>query len=186
MGAARHRRHGASALPHPGGDLRWHRALRHPSGHIGPALVALVTHAATAGPMSVHRTWLEADGAGKAALDKPRLLWPGAPRTGGVVRLWPDEEVALGLAVGEGLETALSFARGFGSAWACIDAGKLAAFPVLPGIDGLTIVADHDEAAMKAADACAARWHETWAEVRVWRARAPKADFNDWMLGRAD
>jgi putative DNA primase/helicase len=94
--------------------------------------------------------------------------------------------VALGLAVGEGLETALSFVRGFGSAWACLDAGNLAAFPVLPGIDGLTVVAEHDEAAMKAADACAARWHETWAEVRLWRARAPNADCNDWMLGRAD
>jgi hypothetical protein len=31
------------ALPHPDGDLRWHPALKHPSGHMGPALVGLIT-----------------------------------------------------------------------------------------------------------------------------------------------
>lgn len=67
-------------LPHPEGDLRWHPALRHPSGHVGPALVALVTDAVTIEPMTLHRTWLAPDGSGKAEIDKPRLLWPGRPR----------------------------------------------------------------------------------------------------------
>jgi hypothetical protein len=35
----------------------------------------------------VNSIGLKVDGSSKAALDKPRLLWPGAPKTGGVVRL---------------------------------------------------------------------------------------------------
>ena len=72
-----------------------------------------------------------------------------------MVRLWPDEEVTSGLCVAEGVETALTAARGFGLAWACLDAANLAALPVLPGVEALTIVADHDEAGIRAADACA-------------------------------
>ena len=99
--------------------------------------------------MTVHRTWIRPDGT-KAPVDKPRLLWPGLPKLGGVVRLWPDDEVTLGLCVAEGIETALTAARGFGLAWACLDAGNLAALPVLDGIEALTIVADHDPAGIAA------------------------------------
>jgi hypothetical protein len=98
------------ALPHQGGDLRWHPALRHPCGRSWPALVALVTEARTALPLTLHRTWLAPDGSGKADIDKPRLLWPGLPKAGGVIRLWPDEEVVHGLCVGEGIETCLTAA----------------------------------------------------------------------------
>ena len=60
------------------------------------------------------------------------------------MRLWPDDEVTLGLLVGEGLETVLAAARGFTPAWACLDAWHLKTLPVLGGLDYLTIVADHD------------------------------------------
>jgi hypothetical protein len=43
------------ALPHPEGDLRWHPEVRHPSGHVGPALLALVTDAVTCEPLTLHR-----------------------------------------------------------------------------------------------------------------------------------
>jgi putative DNA primase/helicase len=43
-------------LPPTDGHLRWCERLRHPCGHIGPALVALVTDALTGVSMSLHRT----------------------------------------------------------------------------------------------------------------------------------
>jgi hypothetical protein len=36
----------------------WHPALPHPSGHVGPAIVAVVTDALTGEPINLHRTWL--------------------------------------------------------------------------------------------------------------------------------
>ena len=83
------------ALPHPEGDLRWHPALRHPCGFVGPVLLALMTHAVTCAPLTLHSTWIMPDGS-KADVNPPRLYWKGLP-AGGVVRLWPDEEVTLGL-----------------------------------------------------------------------------------------
>jgi hypothetical protein len=172
-------------LPHPDGHLRWHPRCRHPSGHKGPALVALVTHAVTAEPMTLHTTWLTVDGTGKARLDKPRLLKSGYPKKGGVVRLWPDEEVNLGLAVAEGIETALAAAVGFAPIWSCIDASNLGTLPVLDGIDCLTIVADHDPTGLKAAEACGRRWAEDGCEVRIWRSPVQGEDFNDFLAGAA-
>lgn len=176
------------ALPHPDGDLRWAPVLRHPSGHVGLALVGLVTHVETAVPMTAHRTWVASDGSGKAALERPRLLWPGLPKAGGCIRLWPDAEVTMGLCVAEGVESALAAARGFGSAWAALDAGNLAEFPMLAGIDALTIVADHDAAGRAAAERCAARWAAAGREVRVWRVGAPAqqgSDIADWAAADA-
>ena len=177
--AAAYLEHRGVALPHPEGDLRWYPSLRHPSGHVGPALVALVTDAVTAEAMTLHRTWIAPDGKGKAAIDKPRLLWPGAPKAGGAVRLWPDAEVTIGLAVGEGIETSLALARGFGVAWACVDAGNLATLPVLDGIDAITIAADHDEAGIRAAHACAERWAQVGRQVRIVLPDVPGADLAD-------
>src|SRR4051794_30474912 len=169
------------ALPPPDGDLAWHPDVYHPAEERSfPALLALVTHAVTGAPMTLHRTFLAPDGGGKAPVAKPRLLVKGGDKAGGVVRLWPDEEVATGLCVAEGIETALTAARGFGLAWACLDAGNLAELPVLAGIDALTVVADHDEAGTRAADACSRRWAEAGCEVRIWKAPVRGADLNDF------
>ena len=177
------------ALPPPDGDLAWHPDVYHPAEERSfPALLALVTHAVTGAPMTLHRTFLAPDGGGKAPVAKPRLLVKGGDKAGGVVRLWPDEEVATGLCVAEGVETALTAARGFGLAWACLDAGNLAGLPVLAGVEALTVVADHDapnpktgkRAGLEAARECARRWLEAGREVRVWKAPAEGADLNDY------
>src|SRR5262249_31748694 len=113
---------------------------------------------------------------------KPRLLWKGLPKAGGLCRLWPDDEITLGLLVGEGIETVLCAARGFPAAWACLDKANLAALPVLGGIECLTIVADHDAdgGGQKAAEACARRWVAAGVEVFLWTAPAEGQDFNDY------
>jgi hypothetical protein len=146
--AAAYLEHRGCDIP-PGDDLRWHPALtyyvdRQPV-HVGPTLVALVTDVQTAEPISLHRTWISADGTAKADLDKPRrLLWKH--RSNAVIRLWPDEEVTLGLTIGEGIETCLAAARaGLAPVWATMSAGNLAEFPAFPGIKGLTVLVDHDK-----------------------------------------
>jgi putative DNA primase/helicase len=143
-------------IPPADGHLRYAEHLRHPSGYVGPGLVALVTHMAGA-PMSLHRTWVNADGT-KAAIKPPRLLLGGHRKAGGVIRLWPDEALTQGLAIAEGIETALSLAQAFQPAWALIDAGNLAKFPPLAGVESLTIAVDHDDAGQRAAGECADRW----------------------------
>jgi putative DNA primase/helicase len=169
------------ALPHPDGDLRWHPALWHGEEQVrGPALVALVTDATTGEARTVHRTWLAADGRGKAAFERPRLIWADSGKRGGVVRLWPDSEVTTGLCVAEGIETALVAARGFGPVWALVDAGNLKTLPVLSGIEALTIVADNDEAGIRGAEACSERWCEAGVQVRLWRSSVAREDLNDW------
>jgi putative DNA primase/helicase len=138
---------GCTLPPFPGEThLRWHPALSdRVSGYTGPALVALVTEVDSGEAINLHRTWLRADGSGKAPIEKPRRLLKGHCSRG-VVRLWPDAAVTLGLVLGEGLETCLAAARaGLMPCWSTISAGNLAAFPVLPGLDGLTILVDHDK-----------------------------------------
>lgn len=169
------------ALPHPEGDLRWHPALRHPCQHVGPALLGLVTDVLDASRcLTLHRTWITGDGSGrKAGVDPPRLLLKGHRKAGGVVRLWPDDAVTLGLGLAEGIETALTLARAFTPVWSCIDAGNLAAFPVLDGIESVTVAADHDPAGIRASDALAVRWAAAGCEVRRIVPPSPGADLND-------
>lgn len=138
------------------GDLRWHPSLKHPSGYVGPALVALITDTLTNKPLSLHRTWITPTG--KADIDNPRLLLANHCIDGGVIRLTPDDEVNGLLGIGEGIETALSLAHAPLCVWATIDAGHLAKFPVLRGISTLIIAVDQDDAGMAAATACADRW----------------------------
>jgi putative DNA primase/helicase len=138
-------------LPPTEGDLRWRPSLIHKAtGHVGPALVGLVTDALTGASISLHRTWIAPDGIGKAPIAKPRRLL-ASHRSDGVVRLWPDDSVTLGLVIGEGVETCLAAASaGLTPVWAALSAGNLAAFPVIPGLEGLHIVADNDEAGLGA------------------------------------
>lgn len=171
-------------IPPADGDLRFHPALRHPGGVSGPALVGLVTHAQTGEPMTLHRTWVQADGS-KADCDPPRLLLGGHAKKHGVLRLWPDEAVTYGLGVAEGVETALSLAHAFTPVWACIDAGNLAGLPALAGVESIFIAADNDEAGLRAAHECAARWHLAGREVRLIVAPDDGSDLNDLARGAA-
>jgi putative DNA primase/helicase len=159
-------------LPPDDGDLRFLPAR----GDFPAALVARVTDAITADPISLHLTRLNPDGTKLAEI--PKRLLAGHRKAGGVIRLWPDESVTRGLAIAEGIETALCAAHGFTPIWSTIDAGNMAAFPILADIDALTIFADNDEAGIKAANACAERWAEV-AEVTVVRPEQPGFDIAD-------
>src|SRR6185437_1758932 len=153
-------------LPPTDGHLRWRSRLRHPCWHVGPALVALVTDAISGMPMTLHRTWITSTGK-KAALDLPRLLLGKQRKAGGVIRLWPGDAVAHGLAVAEGIETALAGVHGFTPVWSCIDADNLSNLPLLKAIDALTIFADHDDAGLSSAATLARRWADAGRHVVI-------------------
>jgi putative DNA primase/helicase len=118
----------------------------------------------TGEPQAVSRTFLDADG---QKIERKFL----GPTGGAAIKLDSDENVLGGLYIGEGIETCMA-ARAFGlrPAWALGSAGAIAAFPVLAGIECLTLLAEHDEASARAIQSCGNRWHAAGREVLVNRA----------------
>lgn len=167
-------------LPPADGDLRFLPAHKHPLGeYVGPALVALVSGIETREAISLHFTWICPDGTKANTPGPARLLLGGHRKAGGCIRLWPDEAVTHGLGVGEGIESCLSLAHAFTPVWSLIDAGNLAALPVLLGIEALTIAQDNDNAGRRAAQTVAERWAAAGAEVAIVAAADDGADLND-------
>jgi hypothetical protein len=121
-------------------QLRFHAGLKHPSGDIWPAMVALITRAVDGMPIAIHRTFLAVDGCAKAPADPQRMI-PG-PCRGGVVRLAPAVEV---LMVGEGIETCLSamMAKGL-PAWAALSTSGLRALDLPDHVRDVIVLADGD------------------------------------------
>lgn len=172
---AKYLQHRGCLLPPADGDLRFLAATEiYP-----PTLVARITDAITCEPLSLHFTRLARDGSGKAGTACDKSLLSGHRKKGGVIRLWPNDAVIHGLAIAEGIETALAAAHAYTPTWSCVDAGNLAQFPVLANIAALTIFADHDDAGLAAATQCATRWLEHGREVCVLTPRTAGRDAAD-------
>lgn len=151
------------ALPPADSDLRFLAASdRHP-----PSLCARVTEALTGAPISLHFTRLQADGVGKAGTERDKLLLKGHRKAGGVIRLWPNDAVTVALGIAEGIETALAAAHAYSPVWAMVDAGNMAAFAPLSGVETLVIFADNDAAGLSAARTCGNRWAAAGREARL-------------------
>lgn len=150
--------------------LRWHPRTS--------AMLALFRDIQTDEPKAISRVFLNFDGTRR---DRMFL----GPVRGCAVKLDPDEEVLSGLHVGEGIETVMASRQiGLRPAWALGSAGAIASFPVLAGVESLSLLREHDEANRRAADACALRWTEANREVLdVW-PRFGK-DVNDAIRGRS-
>ncbi len=160
--------------------LRWHPSCPWESGR-HPCVIGLFTDAITNEPRAIHRIAVTpaGDKVGRMAL---------GPMAGCVIRVWPDEEVTDGLVLGEGIETTLAAAtciehKGtlLQPAWAAASAGNMAKFPVLGGIEALTLLVDADESGtgQRAADECSARWTAAGKEVIRLVPRHLGSDFND-------
>jgi hypothetical protein len=167
--------HRGCALPPRDSHLRY----LPPDDTHPPTLCAAVSDVRTGRPISLHFTRLAADGRGKAGTDRDKQLLAGHRKRGGCIRLWPDEAVTRSLALAEGIESALAAAHVFTPVWATVDASNMAAFPVLPGIESLTIFADHDDAGLAAARECGVRWRDAGCDVRVRVPRQPGRDVAD-------
>jgi hypothetical protein len=160
------------------GGLRFHSHCPWGNGR-QPCIVARFTHAVTGAPLGIHRRPISIPGA------KPMSL---GPISGGVIRLWPDEEVTTGLVIGEGVETTLAAATRITHhgtllqpAWACGSAHALETFPPLAGIEELTILSDHDASGtgQKAAERCGECWAEAGTRVVILTPVDVGVDFND-------
>jgi hypothetical protein len=175
-----------------GHALRFHSAcpFRLDSGETVrlPTMLGMMTNIETGEFQGVHRTALQADGNGKARVrgldDAKKML--GSSK-GACVRLSPDEAVTAGLAIAEGIETALAVIGNFGISpvWATLSAGTMSRFPVLLGIECLSIFADNDASGTggNAARECSERWTTAGRECVIWTPPDIGSDFND-LSGR--
>ena len=161
-------------------SLRFHPGLKHVSGSVWPAMVALVVHGQSGKALAVHRTYLARDGGGKAPVDPQKMML--GPCRGGAVRLADPGEV---LMVGEGIETCLAAMQASGyPAWAALSTSGLRALELPKDVRDVIVLADGDEAGESAARDCALRWKHQGRRVRI--ARPPKGmDFNDMLSGHA-
>jgi hypothetical protein len=74
---------------------------------------------------------------------------------------------------------------GQGPSWALGSASAIHNLPVLPEIQTLALIAEHDRANEQACEACAARWYEAGREVLIVEPRDHiHKDLND-VLRRA-
>jgi hypothetical protein len=164
----------------PPPTLRFHPRLKHPSGGIWPAMVALVTQGADDTPLAIHRTFLARDGSGKAPVDPQKMML--GPCRGGAVRLRLPGNV---LMVGEGLESCLAAMQSTGkAAWAALSTSGLRNLDLPREVRDVIVLADGDDAGEVAARDCAWRWKREGRRVRI--ARPPQGmDFNDLLVGRA-
>ena len=180
----------------PGPDvLRLHPALPYfetseAGRRVGefPALVARVTGADGA-PASLHRTWLAADGSGKAPVPSPKkIASPARPNAlrGSAIRLFPATDR---LAVAEGIETALAVRALTGlPAWAGVCAHGLETVAIPPGLAELVIGADNDVTGVGERAAHRLGQRALREEVACVKVAVPKRVGDDWadvLVGRS-
>ncbi len=137
-----------------------------------PAMVAALRQIQGDEITGVHRTRLTNEG---AKVDR-RML---GLASGAAIKLDADDVVTMGLAIGEGIETVMQGRQlGFRPGWALGSAGGIKTFPVLGGVEALTILAESDATNARAVEACAARWHGAGRDVTIIEP-ASGSDLND-------
>ena len=160
--------------------LRFAPSCWHSSGQSFPAIVALVEGG---GFFAVHRTYLRADGSGKADIEPVKMML--GPCAGGAVRLSKSDGP---LIICEGIETGLSLLSGLlpspVTVWAALSTSGVRSLK-LPQQSGLlTVAADGDAPGRRAAHALATR-----ADAMGWSVSllpAPEGrDWNDVLNGGA-
>jgi len=168
-----------------GATIRWHPNCPFGAGARTGAMIALVRHVITDEPLGIHRTALDGNGRKIEIGGVSRMTLGSTGR--GAVKLTSDSDIETCLGLGEGIETALSLRGLDGLAhmpvWSVLAANRLAAFPVLDGIQGLWLAVDHDKAGIAAAAAARIRWQDAGVDVVTVTPRAPGADLNDLMTG---
>lgn len=138
-----------------------------------PAMLAAMRDIGTDELRAVHRTRLTTDGR------KVDRRWLG-DATGTAIKLDPGEDVTAGLTLGEGIETVQSARQlGLRPAWATGSVSTLGVFPVLSGVEALTLLSESDAkgANARAIVKVGETWHAAGREVIV--VDPPEGDVND-------
>jgi hypothetical protein len=156
-------RHIRLPLGMSGRVLRYHPACPFGPEITHPCLLSLFRNIRTDMPQAVMRTAL---GPGGARIDRKAF----GPIGDAAIKLTADEDVTYGLTIGEGLETTLRamLDHWYAPAWALGSAQAIAKFPVLAGIECLTILVDNDESGTGriVASECTERWRRAGQNVR--------------------
>jgi putative DNA primase/helicase len=138
--------------------------LKHPSGDIYSAMIALVTRGSDDAPIGIHGMYLcdEPD---------PRKMMLGRCR-GGAVRLGEPGEL---LVVSEGIGTGLSLMQATGlPVWAALSTWGLRSLELPRSVTAVIVVADGNDPGEAAAVAAAQRWKAERKRVLIARPlRAP-------------
>ncbi|GEP06032.1 hypothetical protein MOX02_40700 [Methylobacterium oxalidis] len=155
-----------------GEALRFHPRCPWEAG-TAPAMVAALRCIRTGEVLGVHRTALSPDG---QKLGR-RMFGTAA---GTAIMLDPEEIVSVGLTIGEGIETCLAARQlGLTPVWALGSVGAIGAFPVLPGIETLSVLAENDAgASARACQEVGTRWHRADRLVDIIKPRVG-TDMND-------
>jgi hypothetical protein len=150
-------------------------ALRYHPGE--GTMIALFRDVLTDEPKAISRTFID-----RETLKRLERKFLG-PVGGCAVKLDTDEKVLGGLHIGEGIETCLAARQlGLRPTWALGSKGAIGSFPLLAGIESLTILAEPD--AEKEIEVVAMRWHAAGREVLINRPPVGK-DLNDALKGSA-
>jgi Toprim domain len=156
----------------------------HPSCPFGkeqlPCMVALVRNIETDEPQAIHRTALKL-GPKPERID--RLSY--GPIAGGAIKFNPDDDITHGLLIGEGIETVLSASLllKFKPCWSVLSRSGIAKFPILAGIECVTIAVDNDESGDGQRDAAKLVERLVGAGVEAITTQTNLAkDFNDIII----
>jgi hypothetical protein len=158
--------------------IRWNPAARwRGDRRPKPAMVSLMRSIANGGPQAVALTFLAGD-------VKTGRIFIG-PGFDAAVMLDGFDFVTTSLAVGEGVETCMTARQyDFRPCWALGSAGAIEVFPVLSGVESLTLIAEHCERNAVAVEMCGTRWHAAGREVLIDYSLIGK-DLNDALRGKA-
>jgi hypothetical protein len=143
--------------------IRFHPRLKFSrNGEFLPAMVCAMVDIRTNEFTGIHRTFLTANAKKAGVLTLGRKL-------GSAIKIDPDDVVHEGLAIAEGIESTIAARFIYRPAWSLIDANGINGFPVLPGIEHLSIFADNDanKTGEIAAYGCQERWQTAGAEVAI-------------------
>jgi hypothetical protein len=141
-----------------------------------PALLAQLCDVRTGTPCGIINIFLRPDGTDRLRDRKSKTL-TGRGR-GASVMLPAFDEPTMGLVVCEGVETGIAVhLSGLRPIWARGGAANLANFPLLPGIEALTVAADWDGPGMRAARAVAHRWRLAGRQASI--VAPPAGDWAD-------
>jgi putative DNA primase/helicase len=170
-------------VSYQGEALRWHPSCPFGKGERHGCMIALVRNIVTNEPQAIHRTAIDASG---RKIDRKAY----GPIGGGAVKLTDDANVTKVIAIGEGIETALSIRElpdlGNMPVWPVLSANGIAAFPVLPGIESVWIAADNDASGtgQNAARSAGERLHAAGVETIILAPTQAGADLNDKVARR--
>jgi hypothetical protein len=145
------------------------------------SMMALVRNVQTDEPQAIHRTALRL-GPQPERLGRLSL----GPTASGAVKLSLDGDVTHGLLIGEGIETVLSASLKFKfrPCWSVLSRSGIAKFPILAGIESITIAVDNDESGDGQRDAATLVERLIAAEVEAITVQTNLAkDFNDSLRG---